>query len=166
MKIIKDNKVYVQRKDLMKIIIGSIHYKARIPKDIMTGVLNYSFYVDGNNMDEFICFEGQENLDFFDKLPYIVDYNKYKELSERDIKASISETMAVISGVCADYNLKSIQRKEESYNTLSIINLLEHKFYDLRTILWEKQGHITIEKPYELSSAYKLKNAFRRNNKK
>jgi hypothetical protein len=162
MKIVCNDKVYVQNKDLMKTMIGSIIYKVGIPYDVISKVFTDSFVVNNDNMDEFVCFEGQDNIDFFNKLAFIVDYKRYRRMSKREITAAINETMAVVSRVSSDYNASLNKTKENSYNTLAIIQLMEHKFHDLRTILWEKQGHILIKKPDELTDANKVIIAFMR----
>lgn len=166
MKIVRDNKVFVQNKDLLKTMQGSITYKVGIPNEVVGKVFNESFHVDMDEMDEFVGFEEEDSIVFFNRLPFIVNYDEIRKLSEEEIIQKIKETMAVISGVCANYN--KIKKKNSSFDydqALTTINLLEHKFHDLRTILWAKQGHCYINMPYELTAAYKLRQIYNRHRK-
>ncbi len=161
MKIIRDNKVYVQNKDLVKTMQGSIQYHVGIPNEVVNKVFSDAFNITPENVDEFVTFEEKDSVDFFKKLPFIVDYDKAISLSERELLNQIRETMAVINGICSNYNkLLKNQTSHEYYRTMMTIDLLEHKFFDLRTILWAKKGKHYIKMPYELSDAYRLKMAF------
>ena len=163
MKIVRNNKVFVQNKDLFKTMQGSITYKVGIPNEVVGKVFTDDFKVDMDQMDKFVTFEEADSVEFFQKMAFLVDYDEMRKLSERELIAKINETMAVISGICANFNKAGMKRTLSDYNqVLTTINLLEHKFYDLRTILWEKQNHCYINKPYELSDAHKLREAFER----
>ena len=104
MKIVRDNKVFVQNKDLLKTMQGSITYKVGIPNEVVGKVFTESFHVDMDEMDEFVGFEEEDSIVFFNRLPFIVNYDEIRKLSEEEIIQKIKETMAVISGVCANYN--------------------------------------------------------------
>lgn len=167
MKILRNNKVYVQNKDLVKTMQGSIQYHVGIPNEVVNKVFSDSFDIAPDNVDEFVTFEEKDSEVFFKKLPFIVDYDRTISLSEREIIDQIRETMAVINGICSNYTrIMKNQTSHEYYRTMMTIDLLEHKFYDLRTILWEKQGKQSIKMPFELTDAYRLKMAFnkRKNN--
>ncbi len=163
MKIFRNHKVYVQNKDLSKIMYASIHYREGIPQEVISKAFTGSFKVTPENMDEYTTFEDNDSIRFFKRMPYIIDYDKIRKLSENEIISIIKATMDRISYICSSLNRKRGPKKlSEYYEALDKIDLLEHKFFALRTILWERQGTFKNVLPYELTDAYRLRMAFNR----
>ena len=157
MKIVRDNRMFVQKKDLTKTMDGSIKYNVGIPNEIIDKVFSDVFVVTSDNMDEYVCFEDKGSFDFINALPFIVDYDQVSALSEEEIIKLLNSTMDEIREVSAKYNSSKVTNGHEYDRTMMSIDLLEHKFYSLREILWEKQGHIQLQYPRELAFAYRMR---------
>ncbi len=167
MKIVRDNKLYVQNKDLARLMMASVVYGVGLPSEVVNKVFGDIFVVNEENEKKYIDFEEKESIDFFDKLPYIVDYDKIKEMTEEGIQFLLRCIIEEINEICDEFNSLSDESKNKKYyETITKVQLLEHKFYDVRNILWEKQGHIKNSMPEQFGIVYKLRMAFSKKNRK
>lgn len=123
MRVIRDNKIYAQRKDL--------------------NLFEY------NNPNEFIYLEEASILKLFNILPYTVDYDVINKLSQEEIIEYMKETMDNIKKIVANSTSVLKDNLDNFTENMQIIKLLENTFYDLRSILWQKKGYIKIELPEE-----------------
>lgn len=78
MKIFANNKVYVQKNDLTYLL----HNAKEIPTSIFEKVFNGIFIVTDDNRYEFIEFSKPEEIEFFKKNEWMVDYNSLDSMTE------------------------------------------------------------------------------------
>ncbi len=142
MKIITDHAVYVQKDDIaffnrMDLVIpASIFMKA-----FGSGI------VDGSNRYEFVKFESPKEIEFFQGIDWMIDYNAVKDLSEEEtitLGQSIAEEK---NGIARSFNSMSPEEREQNMDMVSQWEFLDFKMYSLRNVLWFKQGKIKMKLP-------------------
>lgn len=144
MKIVKNNKIYVQKNDIVCLNQTNL----AIPASIFMKVFgNGIVIIDDSNRYEFVAFDTPEEIEFFRNLDWIIDYDEVKKLSEEEMIAlgqSIAEEKNKIARI---FNSLPQEEREKNMNLVSQAELLDFKMYSLRDILWFKQGRIKMELP-------------------
>ena len=125
-------KVYVQLNDIMVLT----NTNKPIPASIIDKVFGREMLiVDDDNRDDFIEFEDPKEIEFFRSIDWIIDYKKYRNLSEEELKLLIKENIKEANEIATKYNSLSHEEKErninlyERYNTLSLQNEDINKVY-------------------------------------
>lgn len=77
MKILDNNKIYVQKIDLIYLY----NFYSKIPDFIFFKILKECLLTNENNKYDLIEFDKKKEIDFFDNLECILDYNKVKNLN-------------------------------------------------------------------------------------
>lgn len=132
--------VYVQINDL-KILNYSM---MDIPSEVLKNMIND---IDMNDGKEFIKFTNKDTIDFFKSNEYIVDYKKEIKLDNNEIKNDTIKVMYEMNDIANKFNSYSFDEKLENSNLLDKHELLKYKFYNLRDLLWFKEGNIDIKLP-------------------
>ena len=145
MKIIYENKAYVQLNDLA--VLMNFNEGKAIPGSIVIDVLSEIFICTDENRYQFKEFNTPEQVKFFKELDYSVNYLDYKDMSEEEI-IQCGETIANEMNELAE-KVNSLVRSgktapRELYNNYE---QLEFKLLSIRDILWFKQGHLKIKLP-------------------
>ena len=145
MKIITDDKAYVQLNDLS--VLMKFNEGKSIPGSVIDEVFSEIFICTDETRYQFREFSKPEQIKFFKELDYSVNYLDYKDMSEEEIikcgDAIAKEMNEVANKVNALVNAKK-EAPEELYNKYE---QLEFKLLSLRDILWFKQGHIKMQLP-------------------
>lgn len=160
MKIIKDDKVYVQNIDLTFLLDAVSCFNISVPNDVMSKIYVPMFICDGSNQYEFKMFEGKDSVEFFKKLDYIVDYDELKNLSDDEIMSYGEKVCEERNSKAHKYNNLPQRENDEVFRKLHTeIILLEHKLSSVRDMLWFKEGHIkmTLPEGIEYPEGYKAK---------
>ena len=153
MKIFVKDKVYVQKKDLTH-LLKAFNGKS-IPSSIIDKVFNSPFFVNKDNEYDFVSFESLEAVDFFKKCTWIIDYNEFDGMTYEEMMDYAFHIFEEINKVINEYNgLPEEERKKEEENTSIAIELLEHKMWSVRDVLWHKQGHLKFPLPYGTRTNY------------
>lgn len=160
MKLLINKKMYVQVKDILFIIKLLPKIDIEYPKSFLIKVLDKTYIKDEKNKYEFIEFETQEEIDFFKKLDFIIDYKDYKKISYDKMNKYIQDIgneLNILSDKYHDLNEEEQNKKYDKYNTL-----FEKKYYKMESIreLYKiKTGKLQIDIP---SKAKKLKKIFKK----
>ena len=105
MKILKDNKIYVQKNDMAYLNSSELD----IPASIYMKVYGKGItIIDNSNRYEFIEFTDPKEIEFFQGLDWIVDYDEVKDLTE--------EELTKIRNEVSKYKLEGDLRREVSLN--------------------------------------------------
>ena len=144
MKIITDSCIYVQKSDIDVLKKGfipiplSMYLKYFKDNDINT---------ESDNKYEFIKFDCEEEIEFFKKLNWIIDYDQVKHLSVDELM-ELGKTLSHESSELA-HLYESMNDKEKLDNRSLFIKheLLEHKIHSIEEILWIKFKLIRINMP-------------------
>lgn len=128
MKIITEKEIYVQKGDILFLDMQGIKAPASISSKI-------DFKLNQNMSDkekrEFVSFYTLEEINFFKRIDWILDYDSVKNLSEQEI---IDKTQSVNEMLSAN---KSKKENE----------MIDYQVYALRDYLWSVQGLIYIDLP-------------------
>lgn len=144
MKIITDNAVYVQKNDMIYLNQSDL----AIPTSIFMKVFgNGIVVIDDSNRFEFVEFDAPEEIEFFKGIDWMIDYNKVKDLSEKEIIAFGQSIAEERNRIAQKLNSMTQEEIKENMNMISQYELLDFKMYSLRDVLWFKQGKIKIELP-------------------
>ena len=153
MKIIKDNKVYVQYCDITHLMEALAGLKISCPNSIIEKCFSNGFICIQDNRFDFIEFEGLEAVEFFRNLDYIIDYEKVKDLSEDELTQLGSDINKKINKIVEEYNSMSEKDKNNNYErAITECNLLKYKMISVRDFLWFKQKHIEMKLPTQKTS--------------
>lgn len=146
MKVFKNGKVYVQNEDLILIL--------RSGELMPTSVLE-KFYGNGpviivkDNMEDYVEFEEAEQVEFFKRLDWIVDYDEVKNLSTEELEKLYDDTKDEMVKIADKYRNLS-QNDNDCYEKDSIrYELLGNKLYSLSKIQYFKARKLELALPNE-----------------
>ena len=141
MKIVKDDAVYVQKKDIYflnqtgYVVPNSIYIKLGVD------VVNNSF--------EFVKFDGKDEIEFFKNIDFIIDYDSIKDLDEDDIIRKVISVAQEKNNVAQFLASIPISQYIKNMHMIDECERLDFKIDSLRDVLWYKQGYIEMEFPEE-----------------
>lgn len=148
MKIITSDAVYVQKND----IIMLNHTDLAIPASIFMQVFGSGIVIiDDSNRYEFEKFEEKDEIVFFNKLDWIVDYNEVKDLDENQIIEMGQSIAEQQNDIARKYNGMTNEERKKNSQLVMEHELLGFKMNSLRDFLWFKQGHIQFDLPDDIS---------------
>lgn len=154
MKIITNNSVFVQMNDLAYLNQSDLEIPASIFMKIFG---NGIVIIDNRNRYHFMEFKDSKEIEFFKAIDWMIDYNKVKDLSEKEIMELAQSIAGERDNIAQKFNSMTQEQRKKNISMVSQCELLDFKFYSLRDFLWFKQGHIKmtfpegIELPNELS---------------
>ena len=144
MKIITDKEVYVQKNDIAYLNQTDLPILA----SVLTKLLDKGIIIiDNSNRYEFVKFDKPEEIEYFKKLDWIVDYNEVKDLTEEEILSLAQSIHQERETIAHKYNSMKPEERENHPEMVRDCDLLGFKIYSLRNILWFKQGHIKMTLP-------------------
>ena len=145
MKVFKNGKVYVQNEDLILIL--------RSGELMPTSVLE-KFYGNGpviivqDNMEDYVEFEETDQVEFFKRLDWIVDYDEMKNLSLEELEKLYDDTKDEMVKIRNKYS--DLSQNDDCYEKDSIrYELLGNKLYSLSKIQYFKARKLELALPNE-----------------
>lgn len=144
MKIITNDAAYVQKNDIAYLT----SFDSTIPASIFLKLFGNSItIIDDSNRYDFVKFEKESEIEYFEKIDWMIDYNEVKDLNEDEIIKKAEKIMKEREEIATTFN--SIAECERKYHNdmVTKCDLLEFKIYSLRDFLWFKQGYIPMELP-------------------
>ena len=145
MKVFKNGKVYVQNEDLILIL--------RSGELMPTSVLE-KFYGNGpviivqDNMEDYVEFEETDQVEFFKRLDWIVDYDEVKNLSTEELEKLYDDTKDEMVKIRNKYS--DLSQNDDCYEKDSIrFELLGNKLYSLSKIQYFKARKLELALPNE-----------------
>ena len=109
MKVFKNNKCYVEAEDLLRFPVPNFIY---IPNEL--------------RLDDFVMFDGTNEIEYFKNRQDIMDYNLMSELSQKDLDEMIEKTKAEFLRLSSQWlessgkGRKKLNQDEEYQNSLKI----------------------------------------------
>ena len=145
MKILKDNKIYVQKNDMAYLNSSDLP----IPGSIFMKVFGQGItIIDDSNRYEFIEFTKPEEVEFFRSLDWIVDYDSVKDLTEEEIIELGQSVAAERNNRAKKFNAMSEAKRKQQYaSVMAELELLDFKMYTLRDIIMFKNGELEFTLP-------------------
>ena len=133
MKIVTEKEIYVQKNDIAYLNQTDLPILA----SIFTKMLNNGIMiVDNSNRFDFVKFDKPEEIAFFKKFDWIVDYNEVKNLTEDEILSLAQSIHQEREAIAHKYNSMKPEEKENHPEMVRDCELLEFKIYSLRDFLW------------------------------
>ena len=146
MKIITNEAVYVQMRDIIFLNLSDLP----IPEFVIMKLFesnNDSVIVDGSNRASFIKFDNENEIDYFEELDWIVDYNAVKDLSQDELKSYRDRVAEERNTIASWFKLLSEEEQDENYDLIDKCNLLDYKIRSLDDISAFKNGELDIILP-------------------
>lgn len=143
MKIIVNNYVYVQKKDILYLIENHIP----MPLDIMIYISDELGRINKDNLEEFYGFSSQECINFFKKLHWIVDYEALYKFKDEDIIRYVNTITDYYNELVDEYNSFTEKEKEEKSEIADQCDILLYKIGSLNDLLLFRQGDLKISLP-------------------
>ena len=141
MKVFKDNKVYVQLKDLKYMFEnGGI----AIPQSIYKKALKRSLDMTASDKNEFIMFDDISDVEFFKTVPFIIDLDEVKNMTDEEYNNFMlsSQTKLIV------YKTKAESAKK-FFELLNLRNKYKnecHKIIDVKEARRIKTSKIKLNK--------------------
>lgn len=145
MKILKDNKMYVQKNDMAYLNSSGLD----IPASIFMKVFGQGItIIDDSNRYEFIEFSKPEEIDFFKGVDWIVDYNEVKDLTEAQL-LELGQSIGNAKGEKIDkFNAMSEAKRRQQYERVTMdLELMDFKMFTIRDIIMLKRGQLSFPLP-------------------
>ena len=131
--------VYVQMQDIMYLSNGT---DIPIPASIFEKVLNGVNVVTDENRFEFIRFELEDEVKFFKDLEFIIDYDNYKELTNKQLEEKAKELAIKANEMAAKWNAMNEEERENNnslYQEHSNICYIIHFLYEIYAVRNKKR---------------------------
>lgn len=147
MKIVTDNAVYIQNKD----IIYLSRINVPVPSSLFNQIYNNDIVIiDDLNGNGFVKLDKDSEIQFFKSLDWIVDYQNVKDLNIDDFKKLKQKIINEKNQIANQYNSMSDKERKENINIVNRFDLLEYKLQSLKEILNYKLGQLDIKMPKEV----------------
>ena len=136
MKVFNNGTLYVQKKDLMYLLIFDIN----MPKELKENLKRID--LSENNQNTFVRFTLKEEIAYYNSLPWIIDYDEYMDLTDNEI-LELGNKIARKMKRIINKSINSPKKNEylDEYKHLSI------QMESLRDFFWYKRGFINFEVP-------------------
>lgn len=149
MKIKFKNTMYVQKKDILYLTQSNI----LIPKYIYIKLLElHTFPINETNKYEFIRFNKIEEINFFNSINWIINYDDINKLNNNEIIKLATKIKLEQNEITNKMRKIANKSKEELMDLITEYELKNHEFYSLRDIYWIKEGQLNIEMPNEINT--------------
>ena len=111
--------VYVQMQDIIYI---SNEIDISIPASVFTKVFTGVTIVNDSNRFDFVRFDKKHEVKYFKDLDFILDYDKYKDLSDENFEKEGQKLVDRANEIAKKWNSMNEKEREKNYSILE-----EHK---------------------------------------
>lgn len=145
MKLYQNNVMYVQRKDIASLISSDIE----IPGSIFARTFGMceASCVDSTNRNDYIKFYETDEIDFFNSLDWIIDYNDIKDFDENQL-IELGESIAnKRKNIAITFNKMDEHDKAANADMIVQCELLDYKLASLSELIWTKRNKQSLKLP-------------------
>ncbi len=146
MKINQNNRLYIQRIDLLYIYESF----SVIPASIYERTIKKKHFITDKNKYEFIEFTNPDEISYLDSIDWIIDYNEVKELKPEEILQLDKEIASQEIELIAKIRNMNNEDISNNLNMISKHHQIQLKRQSLRDVLWYKLGYINMTLPKEV----------------
>ena len=107
--------VYVQMQDIMHLINQS---DLPVPVSIYTKVFTGVTIVNDSNRFDFVRFDEEHEVSFFRDLEFVIDYAKYKDLTDEQLEEEGQKLAVKANEVAKKWNNMSGEERDQNTNLL------------------------------------------------
>lgn len=145
MKVFKNGKVYVQNEDLILILRSG----ELMPTSVLEKIYgNGPVIIVQDNMEDYVEFEETDQVEFFKRLDWIVNYDEVKNLSTEELEKLYDDTKDELVKIRNKYS--DLSQNDDCYEKDSIrFELLGNKLYSLSKIQYFKARKLELALPNE-----------------
>lgn len=145
MKVFKNGKVYVQNEDLILILRSG----ESMPTSVLEKIYgNGPVIIVKDNMEDYVEFDEADQVEFFKRLDWIVDYDEVKNLSLEELEKLYDATKDEMVKIRNKYS--DLSQNDDCYEKDSIrYELLGNKLYSLSKIQYFKARKLELALPNE-----------------
>ena len=149
MKINYSNKIYIQVIDLMWLNTLNID----MPSVVRKSIFNISYRLINNSISntDFIYFEDNEIIKYFNNLDWIIDYDEVKDLSLYELTVYRNNVKKECNNLIKKYNRMDYYDKLKNWLLRDRINYLNIKWLNIRDFILYRMGIIRYELPEGIS---------------
>lgn len=138
MKIINEDSILVQKRDLAQLT----DYDGSIPMSIYMKLCGNGIGItDASNVNDFMRFDTENEIEFFKSASWILDYNEYNSKSLSDLYASAEGLIAKINELTIEYNKLSGEEQHKNSTMIDQMNLLIYEVQSIAALIRVKQGN-------------------------
>ncbi len=148
MKILTNDKIYIQLKDIAFLIHIFPHITLKCPKQVLTKCFSKILIFNDENKYDFMEFDDIESISFLNNLSFIVNYYDYEDLSFKEIIRNVENIGNELNNLADKYQDLDEKNQEEKYEKFSY--LFEIKYYkmtSIREIYQIKTGELKVNLP-------------------
>jgi len=143
--------VYVQKND----IAYHNNIEEKIPASIYLKMYSHTeitIIADDNRMD-FVSFDEPNEIEFFKKADYILDWNEYQKLSEEQLKEKYQEMLEQKNEKAETFIAMSNEDKEQNQHIIQECENLDYMMKYVQEFYWIKTEQKTMPFPQVPSSS-------------
>ena len=161
MKLCYNNKIYVQVIDLMWLRTLNINIPYIIREPLV--VIDYEFINGKINNSDFVCFDEEEIIKYFNELDWIIDYDSVKNLSLYKLILYSNNIKSKCNDLIKKYNKMDYYDKIRNANMKDEIKYLNIKWFSVRDYILYRVGIIRYELPNGVKKQKRLCNKSKKN---
>jgi hypothetical protein len=146
MKKIREDAIYVQKKDLAYLINSDLG----VPASIYMKVFGSGpTIIDNTNCNDFVRFDEDREIKFFMEAYWIFDYDKFINMSEEELIDYGQQIANEKNSIAREFNAFSEDEKIDNMIMVQQCQLLDYEMYSLGDIIKEKRKMKKISKGKE-----------------
>lgn len=136
--------VYVQIHDIFFI---SNETDITIPESIITKVFSNVTIVDCSNRFDFVRFDEDSEVAFFKKLDFIIDYDDYKDLTDKQLNEKYQKAVEMHNSIATKFNSMPLDLRDHNMDLRDKHAQLKHMFISISDLYELKHGNISMPFP-------------------
>ncbi len=114
--------VYVQLQDMMYLYESDVAILASVFQAVFSGT---TLITDENRFD-FVKFKEEREVDFFKELDFIIDFDEYKNLTDRELVKKIEELGDSLDEIAKKWNSMTIKERKKNGSLYSEYQNIEY----------------------------------------
>lgn len=136
------------------------HTDMPIPASIYTKVFTGITIVADSNWFDFVRFDEEHEVKFFQDLEFVIDYNQYKDLTDEQLEEEYKKSITKMNEIAKKWNGMEEEEREKNFNMLEEHKNLEYMSKFLVEIYDIKHCHRTMPFPDFVDISQKPKKRF------
>lgn len=155
MKIITEDKVYVQYQDAFNLSTIVSYLGINCPVSVTRKCYQREIVVNGDNRYAFIEFNERDAIDFFKKLDCIANYNELINKSEEEILKEIDKALDEGQKIIKKYEEMDTRRQQKNYTKLhNQYHIKQYKAHSIKELLMYKKGIYNYDLPNGIKETF------------
>lgn len=137
--------VYVQLQDIMYLMNDT---DLSVPASIFVKTFGKTTIVNDKNRFNFLKFDKEDEVEFFKKLDFIIDYSKYRDLTDEGLEQAVKKFGTKANNIVDKWNSMTSEERENNSNLLFEHQNLEYVIMFIQEVYNVKHGVRVMEFPF------------------